>query len=147
MSGCSMIQHRKLMSVFPWQNRRMTGTIKEICRKFKPGQCMYYGKNLEPGNQTFAICQFKDIILESNCAGQYNSSINFKWFAISELKLLIRNLRIGFVLFMFFGKSKSKTPEYIKGYTGHSMIWPQHADKGLLLNQFYCNQVWFKNHK
>jgi hypothetical protein len=28
---------------------------------------VYCGKKLEPGNQTFGICQFKDITLEPNC--------------------------------------------------------------------------------
>jgi hypothetical protein len=50
-------------------------------------------------------------------------------------------------MFLFFGKSKSITPEYIMGYTGHSMIWPQQVDKDLPLNQFYYNQVWLKDHK
>lgn len=42
-----------------------SGTIKGICMKFKPGHC---GQKLEPGNQIFGICQFKDITLEPNCA-------------------------------------------------------------------------------
>lgn len=43
------------------------GTIKKICREIQTWP-VYCGKKLEPGNKTFAICQFRDMTLEPNCA-------------------------------------------------------------------------------